>query len=176
MLPDGVELRLRYIVDDCGVMQTQYRISSRWQLPSPYNDLVSGVKRVINFFVDRPHLNIPFEPPARQLLLGAQLEQGLLVSACRGEEGAGEAQHGAAAGQIGVWAALARILRMAAGEEPAGTGLAISEEDVELSRRVVNISLGIKWLARQPDLAGNGYVPDAPSTASARGPGRNFQI
>ena len=126
------------------------------------------MKRAINFVKDRPHLNIPFETPARQLLLGAQLEQSLLGSACRGEEGAGEAQHGAAAGQIGVWAALVRILRMAAGEEPAGTGLAISEEDVELSSRVVNISLGIKCLLRQPDLAGNGNVLDALQSKCSR--------
>ena len=82
-LPDWVTLRLRYVRVN-GILQTQYRISARWSLPSPYLALVAGVRRVICFFKTRPHHSIPFEPAARELLLGAQLEQSLLASACRG--------------------------------------------------------------------------------------------
>ena len=53
--------------------------------------------RVVQFFQSKPHRMIPFEPSARERLLRAQLEQTLLATASREEEGAGEAQHGAAA-------------------------------------------------------------------------------
>ncbi|CAK0878523.1 unnamed protein product, partial [Prorocentrum cordatum] len=154
-LPDGVEVRLRYRYD-AGTLQTQCRISARWMLPSPYTALVPGVRRVIGFFKTRPHFTIPFEPTAREHLLGAQLEQSLLASASRGEDGPGEAQHGAAAGQIGVWAGLLRILRMAAADaDPDPATFAITTDDVDLSTRIVQISLQIKKLARQTaDLVG----------------------
>lgn len=155
-LPDGVELRLRYVTDN-GALKTQYRISGRWALPSAHEALVAGVRRVVRFFRDRPHHTIPFEPAARELLLGAQLEQSLLAGSCRGDDGAGEAQHGAAAGQIGVWAALASMLRLAADEDMQT--LSITAEDVELSTRVVQISLRIKEFARSPDLVGRAGRP-----------------
>ena len=79
-LPDGVEVRLRYQFSD-GAMQTQYRISARWMLPSPCTALVPGARRVIGYFKNRPHFTIPFDPAAREHLLGAQLEQSLLASA-----------------------------------------------------------------------------------------------
>ena len=86
-------------------------ISGLWALPSAHDALVRGVRRVVQVFQSKPHHTIPFEPSARELLLGAQLEQCLLPSASRGVEGADEAQHGAAASQIGVCAAFVRILR-----------------------------------------------------------------
>eukprot|EP00959_Pyramimonas_sp_CCMP1952_P462289 9483000-Pyramimonas_sp.AAC.1 len=136
-------------------MQTQCRISARWMLPSPYTALVPGVRRVIGYFKNRPHFAIPFDPAAREHLLGAQLEQSLLASASRGEDGPGEAQHGAAAGQIGVWAGLVRILRVAAADsDPAEDSIKIDTEDVDLSQRIVQISLHIKKLARDTDLSG----------------------
>ena len=50
----------------------------RWALPSAHDALVKGARRVIKFFADKPHHVIPFEPSARELRLGAQLEQSLL--------------------------------------------------------------------------------------------------
>ena len=181
-LLDGVELRLRYIkVND--VLHTHYRISGRWALPSAHDALVTGVRRVVQFFQSKPHHLIPFEPSARELLLGAQLEQSLLASASRGEEGAGEAQHGAAAGQIGVWAALVRILHLVADDALQDSELRITAEDVELSMRVVQISLHIKALARSldsADLASTQLAAEMPAPAHrpARGdydPGRFAQ-
>ena len=78
-----------------------------------------------------------------------------------GDDGAGEAQHGAAASQIGVRAALVSIPRLAAeGERPEG--LRITVDDVELSTRVVNISLAIKALARAPDLGHGASMAASP--------------
>ena len=79
LLADGVELRIRYLKSQ-GTLQTQYRISARWNLPSPSAAAMIGVRRVVQFLEARPHFSIPIEPEARELLLGAQLEQSLMAS------------------------------------------------------------------------------------------------
>lgn len=119
-------------------MWTQYRISSRWALPSPLPSVLDGVKRVLKYFASRPHHTIVFTPEARELLLGMQLAQSL--DACRAagqSDSAGEAQHSAASGQIGVWAALVCILRWAAEVHAPEDVMKIIPEDVELSMRVL---------------------------------------
>jgi hypothetical protein len=55
----------------------------------------------------------------------------------------GEAQHGQACSQIGIWAAISAIMRMAASAGPADS-LLISVRDVELGELVVRLSLQIK--------------------------------
>ena len=58
------------------------------------------------------------------------------------------AQHGAAAGQIGIWAALIAIVSWAASEY-GSPEIEVSEGDVELSYRIVDVSLEIKCALRQ---------------------------
>ena len=57
-------------------------------------------------------LGCPLHEDARQQLLGCQLEQSLLAEDCgRVGDSVGEAQHGQAAGHIGIFLALLAILR-----------------------------------------------------------------
>jgi hypothetical protein len=189
VLRDGVSVRIRYVAKD-GSLSTQYRISSRWRLPPPLIPLVRGTRQVVKFFETHPHMTIPFTEVARQNLMGAQLEQSLLASDANAiGDSTAEAQHGAAAGQIGIFAGLVRVLRMAAtplpvlaaGVVPEGAAqilpvvpagavpggavqIPITEEDVELATRVVQVSLMIKKKLREVD--GTPDQPFAPAPDS----------
>ena len=62
-LPDGVELRLRFVKVNC-VLHTQCRISGR-ALPSAHDALVRGVRRVVQFSQRKPHHTHPPSSPPR---------------------------------------------------------------------------------------------------------------
>jgi hypothetical protein len=49
-LRDGVTVRLRFSQDEAGELHTEYRISSRWKLPSPIKKLLDAVVRVVMYF------------------------------------------------------------------------------------------------------------------------------
>ena len=129
-LSDGVTVRLRFSKGQDGQLLTEYRISSRWKLPSPIKKLLEGVERVFEYFDTRKHHEIPFTGAARHLLLGCQLEQNLKGDAC-GKVGdmIGEAQHGQAAGQIGIYSALLAILRWAA------TPVTVAPAEIEIAEK-----------------------------------------
>lgn len=63
-LRDGVTVRLRFSTDPDGVLCTEYRISSRWKLPSPIKRLLDAVTQVFDYFKDKPHHVVPFEDPS----------------------------------------------------------------------------------------------------------------
>lgn len=152
-LSDGVEVRIRFSRDEAGTMHTEYRISSRWKLPSPMKKLLEAVERVFDFFKDRQYHTIPFKEAAQHILLGCQLEQNLLGDACQKVgDSIGEAQHGQAAGQIGIYAGLLSILRWAA--TPAGVApddIIIEVKDVELAEIIIRVSLLLKKTLRQEE-------------------------
>ena len=138
-LRDGTTLRIRY-VKKRGALVTEYRISSRWSVPPPLPRLTQAVRKVMEYFKTRRHITIPFSEAARHDLLGAQLEQSL---ACTDASALGdsvaEAQHGAAAGQIGIWAALVAIVRWAAAENGPAE-IEVTEADVESFRSASSMS------------------------------------
>ena len=145
-LRDGVIVRLRFSVDEEATMHTEYRISSRWSLPSPIKKLLEAVERVFRYFENKPHHVIPFDEAARQHLLGCQLEQSLLVDdSCKVGDTIGEAQHGQAAGQIGIYGALLAILRWAATPSAAAPAeIRVAMKDIELAEIIIRVSLAIK--------------------------------
>ena len=118
-LRDGVSVRIRFCKDRAGQLRTEYRISSRWQLPSPIQKLLDAVDRVFAYFKGRQHHEIPFAEEARHYLLGCQLEQNLLGDdAQKVGDTIGAAQHGQAAGQIGIYSGMLAVLRWAATPAP----------------------------------------------------------
>jgi hypothetical protein len=154
-LRDGVTVRLRFSRDADGQNVTEYRISSRWKLPSPIGKLLEVVERIFKFFEHKKHYVIPFEEDARHHLLGCQLEQSLLADDC-GKEGdsVGEAQHGQASAQIGIYSGLLGLLRWAStpiAEFCCGCcagRFKIEMQDVELAEITIRVNLGLKKILR----------------------------
>ena len=144
-LRDGVTVRLRFSSVD-GVLRTEYRISSRWKLPSPIQKLLQVVERVFKYLEEKQHHVIPFAEAAREHLLGCQLEQSLLGDDCnKAGDTIGEAQHGQAAGQIGIYSALLAVLQWGATPaDAAPADINIEEKDVELAEIVIRVSLLLK--------------------------------
>ena len=141
-LRDGVAVRIRFSKDPAGKLRTEYRISSRWQLPSPIQKLLEAVDRVFIYFKDRQHHEIPFAEEARQYLLGCQLEQNLLGDdAQKVGDTIGAAQHGQAAGQIGIYSGILAVLRWAATPPPqAPSSIQIDLKDSPPKRRRMRIT------------------------------------
>ena len=156
-LRDGTTLRIRFRSVANDPVLTEYRISSRWSLPSPIAPLLAAVDRTMDYFKDKPHHTIPFEEAARHLLLGCQLEQSLKATDAQSQcDSIGEAQHGQASGQIGIYAALLSVLNWAVlPTEKAPREIRIAQNDVELAEVIVRISLLIKKTAREEHHSGH---------------------
>ena len=165
-LRDGTSLRLRYPKDLEG-FTTEFRISSRWQLPSPIHEVVKKVRaQVLPFFAKARNCKIAVGKQPRLQLLGCQLEQSLFASDAElAGDTVAQAQHGAAAGQIGIWAGRIAVLRQVASTGPM-TEIEISEADVDLSRRIVHISTLIKNTLRQVSMTRTG--PSVPVSLSTQ--------
>ena len=90
--------------------------------------------------------DIPVSEPAHHHLLGCRLEQSLIGDDC-GKFGdtTGEAQHGRASGQMGIYSGILAVLRWAA-TQPAQTPetIQIEMKDVELAEIITNVSLRLK--------------------------------
>ena len=102
--------------------------------------------RFLDYLTKERYLEIPFTEDAKHQLLGCQLEQSLQVEDC-GREGdsVGEAQHGQAAGLIGIFSALLAILRWAATPpNQAADTIPIENQDIHLLEIITRVNLLLK--------------------------------
>ena len=78
-LPDGCESRVRYLATTQDeTIRTEFRISSRWQLPDPTGHISGMAGRMAKHFAVRPHCTLPFEDEARRVMLGNQVASGVV--------------------------------------------------------------------------------------------------
>lgn len=155
--PDGNESRLRYRLID-GVeggaarVRTEFRISARWNLPDPTEHIRAVARRLARHFLDKPHQVLPFEPEARNIMLGNQVAQSVRAELAAADP-ALAALEANAAWQQGVQAGLLAALDYAAGGgklDPDTNLPLITVEHVQCARRLVDISVDIRKAWRAP--------------------------
>ncbi|CAK0858744.1 unnamed protein product [Prorocentrum cordatum] len=144
--PDGHQSRLRYLCrPDGGLVATEYRISSRWNLPGPADHIRAAARRIAELFKDKPHAVLEFESRAKKILLGNQVAQSNRADMCE-DDVPTAALHSKAAEHVGIFAGLLAVLEHGGGAPlPEGHDVVlITEDHVDTAWRWVNTSLLIR--------------------------------